>query len=448
MSDRPRLEVLDGLRFVAAMTVLAYHFTAMDHVWGRQVETIFPSQPAAYGWLGVYLFFLISGFVICLSSWGRGAGAFWISRLVRLYPAYWLSVVASAAVLAIWPYVGHPAGWRDTLVNLTMVQEPLGVPSVAEVYWTLWAELRFYLLFTLVVWWGLTYRRVVAFCLLWLSAVTVAKAVLDNDHALVHNLLMTNYAPLFIAGIAFYLMHRFRPTLLLWAIVAAAFLLSLPVVLWRNSLEANAGAAVPKWPAILLLAACFLLIAGVAVGWLRWVRGRWLVVLGAMTYPLYLLHLEIGGTLIYLWQRRMPAPLLVVTVAAAMVLLGWLVHRYLERPVAPLMKRALRWMSAKAGALKPHERLVELVLLVLEHLVPLRHVLQPHPVADHEARVDLAVADPLEQRPHIPLHVSLAAAQGQRPVHHRPDRELVDEPDVRTDDRHDAAVAAGHDRLP
>jgi peptidoglycan/LPS O-acetylase OafA/YrhL len=348
MADRPRLEVLDGLRFVAAMTVVAYHYTAMNHVWGRRVETIFPHQPAAYGWLGVYLFFLISGFVICMSSWGRGVEAFLISRAVRLYPAYWLSVVASAVVLTVWPYLAKPVGWRDTLVNFTMFHEPLGVPAVAEVYWTLWAELRFYLLFSLVVWWGLSYRRVVGFCLVWLGAVTVAKAVVDNG--LVHNVLMTNYAPLFTGGIGCYLMYRFRPTLLLWGIIAGSFLLALPAALYRASLEVDPGEVTPKWPVVVLLAVSFLLIAAVALGWLHWVRGRWLVVVGAMTYPLYLLHLELGGTVLYLWQRRVPAPLLVSTVAGAMVLLAWLVHRYVERPVAPLMKRALLWLSARVHA--------------------------------------------------------------------------------------------------
>jgi peptidoglycan/LPS O-acetylase OafA/YrhL len=341
MTDRPRLEVLDGLRFLAAMMVVAYHFTAMNHVWDRRAEDVFAHRPAAYGWLGVYLFFLISGFVICMSSWGRGVEAFLVSRAVRLYPAYWLSVVAAAAVLAIWPYVAKPVGWRNTLVNFTMFHEPFGVPSVAEVYWTLWAELRFYLLFTLVVWSGLTYRRVVTFCLLWLGAVTAAKAALEGG--IVHTVLMTNYAPLFTAGIAFYLMHRFRPTLLLWGIVAASFVLAVPAVLYRASQEASHHLA--RWPAVVLLAGCFLLVAAVALGWLRWVRGRWLVVLGAMTYPLYLLHLDLGGTIIYLWQYRVPPPLLVTVVTAAMVLLAWLVHRYVEQPVAPLMKRALLAMS-------------------------------------------------------------------------------------------------------
>jgi peptidoglycan/LPS O-acetylase OafA/YrhL len=348
---RPRLEILDGLRFVAALAVVALHFTTIDHVWHRRVETIFPSQPFAYGWLGIYLFFLISGFVICMSSWGRAARAFLVSRAVRLYPAYWLSVVAGAVVVAVWPYVNRPVGWGGVAVNLTMFQEPLGVRSVAEVYWTLWAELRFYLLFLLMVWWGLTYRRVVAFCLVWLGISFVTRVFVPDGgvvHGVLMNVLMADHAPLFTAGIGCYLMHRFRPTPLTWAILFGSFVLSVPTALGRARQLADPRAPVPEWPAVVLLAVCFVLIAGVGLGCLSRVRGRWLVAIGGISYPLYLFHLNIGGTMLYLWQHNIPIPLLLVLVTGAMVLLGWLVHRYLERQVAPPMKRALLRMSARA----------------------------------------------------------------------------------------------------
>lgn len=348
VGGRARLEVLDGLRFVAALAVVAYHFTAMDRVWQQQAENVFPSQPAAYGWLGVYLFFLISGFVICMSSWGRGVGAFLLSRAVRLYPAYWLSVIVATVVLTIWPTFHRPLGPGQTLLNLTMFQEPLGVPSVAEVYWTLWAELRFYLLFSLVVWRGLTYRRVVTFCALWLGAVAVVKAVVP-DGTLLHHVLMTEYAPLFTGGIGCYLGYRFGPSLVSWGIVGCSFVLAVPAVRFRTTLEVAPGVLPPaRWPAVVLLAVCYLLIAAVALGWLSWVRGRWLVVLGALTYPLYLLHLELGAAMIYRWHASVPAPLLVAAVTGVTLVVAWLVARYVERPVAPLLRQALLWLA------KPH----------------------------------------------------------------------------------------------
>jgi peptidoglycan/LPS O-acetylase OafA/YrhL len=340
MTRGPRLEVLDGLRFVAAMAVVVYHFTTMDRVWQRPAAELFPAQTATYGWLGVYLFFLISGFVICMSAWDRDVRSFLLSRAVRLYPAYWLSVVVIALVVTV--FALRPVTWPGTLLNLTMFQEAFGESPVAEVYWTLWAELRFYLLFALVVRWGLTYRRVAGFCIAWLAAVTVTKALVA-DGAVLHVVLMTDHAPLFTGGIACYLMYRFRPTLLTWGLVAASFALAVPAAAHRAGLESYPGRPpVASWPAVVLMGVCFLAIVAVALGRLSWVRGRWLVVLGATTYPLYLLHLDLGGPLLHAWQSTVPPWLLVATVTAAMTGLAWLVHRYVERPLAPLVRHALR----------------------------------------------------------------------------------------------------------
>lgn len=345
----PRLEVLDGLRFLAAMAVLAYHFTTMDRIWQRPAVDVFPAQTFAYGWLGVSLFFLISGFVICMSSWGRGAGSFLASRAVRLYPAYWLSVVVIAAVTTVWPWWQRPDGWGSTLVNLTMFQDAFGVPAVAEVYWTLWAELRFYVLFSLVVAWGLTYRRVAGFCVVWLGAVAFAKVAVPDSDVVVHTVLMTDYAPLFVGGIGCYLMYRFRPTLLTWAVVGASFVLSVPAARFRAGLEAYHGEVVSSLPAVLVTAVCFALVAAVALGWLSWVRGRWLVVLGSTTYPLYLLHVDLGAPLLSRLQGIVPPPVLVCLVTAAVIGVAWLVARFVERPVA-------RWWRSRRSAHRDRRR--------------------------------------------------------------------------------------------
>ena len=97
----------------------------------------------------------------------------------------------------------------DALVNLTMLQQPLGVDRVLGVCWTLWAEIRFYALFALcVVLPGATRRRVVLFCAGWTLAAAIAQAA---NEPLLDIVLMPEYAPFFIGGIGLYLVHRYRP---------------------------------------------------------------------------------------------------------------------------------------------------------------------------------------------------------------------------------------------
>src|SRR3569623_483319 len=84
---RGRIRILDGIRLVAALLVLSWHYAAFGHGAAltpyARVPAVYPV--AAYGWLGVELFFLISGCVICMSSIGHTLGQFIRSRITRLY---------------------------------------------------------------------------------------------------------------------------------------------------------------------------------------------------------------------------------------------------------------------------------------------------------------------------------------------------------------------------
>ena len=348
MAERPaRLAALDGLRLVAALAVASYHLTVAWRVDGVHLPAYFlphASHVTIYGFLGVELFFLISGFVIPMSGWGRPLGAFFASRVSRLYPAYWAGVVITTLVMLVLPVRGgvpvnglpNPAG---VLVNLTMLQEPIGVPAVDTVYWTLFVELRFYLLFAIVVWAGTTYRRVVLFCALWL---TVAVLAPSWQLPMVNLVAVPDFAPYFVAGLALYLIHRFGPTPLLYGIVGMAWLVSLARLGDRLG-QLRPGFGVPAWPGYLIVSACFALLLAIAHGWTDRIRWRWLTVAGALTYPVYLLHQRIGYTLVrHAWQLT-GAPVWLLIAAALTVVTGlaWLVHRYLERPLARWLRTAL-----------------------------------------------------------------------------------------------------------
>ncbi|MFI1097195.1 acyltransferase family protein [Streptomyces sp. NPDC020917] len=356
---RDRLPALDGLRFAAAMSVVLFHFMgqtrwSMIDIWGRPYQETFPRahQYFAFGRLGVDLFFLISGFVICMSAWGRTPREFFISRVTRLYPMYWVAIAVSAAVIYLTdsPF-GHPNP-RMLFANLTMMQRPLGVDNLDPVYWTLWPELCFYLTFSLVVWRGLSYRRVVVFCGLWTVAAVIAPGAGIPLLTLIAN---PTSAPYFIAGMAFYLMYRYRSTPLLWGIVAMSWLLALHFLLTPVGGSNNWDTWSP-WRGWLILAVTvfFGLVAAIALGWTRWIRWRLLTTAGTLTFPLYLLHDVTGMTFAHYYGGRMDPMLLVAVSVAALVALSYLVHRYAERPLALAMRRSLN--TAAFGLQPPAPR--------------------------------------------------------------------------------------------
>ncbi|BCJ72167.1 acyltransferase [Catellatospora sp. IY07-71] len=332
----PRLLVLDGLRLAAALLVVAHHLVRGP--WGTEPGALFGplAAVASYGWLGVNFFFLISGFVICLSSWGRGLGEFAVSRVVRLFPAYWVGVVLTTAVLAAWPILREPLPPAESLVNLTMLQSGLGVTDQDWSYWSLGAELRFYLLFAVVVWLGVTYRRVVYFCALW---TLVAAFSSTWDLRWVDNLIVPEFAPYFVAGTALFLVHRFGGNLLLWGLVGANWLLALYRLQSYPALE---HFHLSWWSVAALVTCCFALMTAIALGAFARVGGRWLVVAGALTYPLYLIHQAAGQTLIRGLRDHVPHWILLGGIVAVMLGASWLIHRYVERPAGKRLRTALK----------------------------------------------------------------------------------------------------------
>ncbi|MEV7590971.1 acyltransferase [Streptomyces sp. NPDC089922] len=339
----PRLAALDGVRVLAAFSVLFYHYAALESAWGEPTSGVFPlaHAMAVYGWLGVEIFFLVSGFVICMSAWGRSVGDFAVSRVSRLFPAYWVAVVFTSLVLFTWPEVRRVGSLSDVMVNLSMLQGGVGVPHIDDAYWTLFVELKFYLLFAVVVLRGVTYRNCVLFCGLWTLAGVVAPAV---DNGLLSFFAVPSASPYFIAGMAFHLMRRFGPNAVLWAVVGVQFLLAQHYV--HPRMITNLGRATteqtPAWPAHLIIALGFAVMAAIALGALDGIRWRWLPHAGAVTYPLYLIHMMAGLTLIHHFRREVAPVPLVLGVTATMVVLAWLVHRLIERPLGRVLGDGLR----------------------------------------------------------------------------------------------------------
>lgn len=338
-----RLAALDAVRILAALGVVFYHYVALDSAWGEPTAAVFPGiRPfAVYGWLGVEVFFLVSGFVICMSVWGRSVGDFAVSRISRLFPAYWAGIAFTALVLLAWPEVRPLTSFGDVVVNLSMLQGGVGVPNVDDAYWTLFVELKFYVLFAVVVLRGVTYRNCVLFCGLW----TVAGAVAPTaDSVALYFFAIPSYSPYFISGIAFYLMRRFRPNAVLWVVVGVQFLLAQHYVHGRmiSSLGRSVTDRTPAWPAHVIITLGFLVMAAIALGALDRVQWRWLPHAGAVTYPFYLIHMMAGLTFIHRFRNDLAPVPLVLGVTALMLVLAWGIHRLVERPLGRLLRDGLR----------------------------------------------------------------------------------------------------------
>ncbi|MFJ6723577.1 acyltransferase family protein [Streptomyces sp. NPDC091281] len=346
----PRLYALDALRVVAALSVLLFHFTGVDAAtdanWGINPKALFPSifPYTSYGSYGVQLFFIISGFVICLSAWDRSPGQFVRARFLRLFPAYWFSVVVA---LLVWRGLPDgerkPPSYSEALTNLTMVQTPLAARHLVGAYWTLWVELTFYLIFLVVLWKGLDYVRVSVFCWLWLLGSVLAQ---KDDVPLLGIFAQPLNTALFVSGIAMYLMYRFGPDLKLWGLLAASWLvMQSDLIQHADHVRDEQGMDRQPYVALALVTVFYLVVLAVALHKLDRIRWTWLTTAGALVYPLYLLHEELGWAMIRVLfgDGHLGAWATLALTTSVLIVLAYLVHRFVERPLQ-------RWLRARLAA--------------------------------------------------------------------------------------------------
>lgn len=308
---------------MAALAVAWFHFTngsgVVPHGW------LFRS--GQYGWLGVEMFFVISGFVIPYSLYQAGYrsadfGRFLVKRIARLDPPYFADILLCIALSYLvtlapgfrgeWPR--YTAG--QLAAHVAYVNSFVHLQWINVVFWSLGIEFQYYLLI------GLVFPLLVARgsgLRLGFLGVLLAASVLVRDEALVFH-----YLPLFVAGIL-------------------AFQSKVGLISTRTLLVGLAATAVAG-PIACLGIATALLIRFVELPSSRWTS------FGLISYSLYLLHVPIGGKIMNLGGRfAHGAPALGALLAAAMgasIAAAVLFYRFVELP-SQRLSSSIRYRSPR-----------------------------------------------------------------------------------------------------
>lgn len=341
--SRRRFRLLDGLRIFAALAVVLYHFTAMENPhWDRPVLDVFPdfAPIAAFGALGVQLFFIISGFVILMSASGRSIGDYVASRAGRLLPGYWAGVLLTGGLLlAVWPEA-EDISITQVLANLTMLQTPLDVGHVDGVYWTLWVELKFYVLIGIFMMLGITKLRILTVSILWPVVAAMAETA---DNNLLSEILMPDYAPLFAGGMLLFVLLENRRNLVCWfgILINVALAGQQTQTGQFKRMEDITGLSFPSVACWIVVAGCFAVVAAATLTRLSRLSWAGLSIAGALTYPLYLIHEYFGWWVIHLTHDALPPGITLLLAIAACFGMAWAIWKYIETPFGPLIRRSV-----------------------------------------------------------------------------------------------------------
>ncbi|HUI20021.1 MAG TPA: acyltransferase [Methylocella sp.] len=345
-SGSTHLAGLDLIRLTAAMFVVFDHFTAsarnqwvIDAIGGGM-----PSYPAFSpitdaGWVGVDIFFVISGLVIAYSANGNSPRRFAESRFFRLMPSVWIASTISVIVLL----VASTYGWRWLLPTYlrSLILTPIG-PWVDGSYWTLAVEIVFYTLIFVILCkdkFG-EIDKILGFGGIAVSVLAVATpalvlhfprfgAVLESWPA---KLLLLHNGSEFVFGVFLYLvlfigMTSFRLSVLVICFLGACAQISFP----GFRINAPGGGIVfvggmETWfPLIVWIAAVLAMI--LSVRWNAVITTRFRSAmpavrqLGLLTYPLYLIHSPLGLLVMQrvYWGTHSPALALIAAVLVVML---------------------------------------------------------------------------------------------------------------------------------
>ena len=293
------------------------------------------------------LFFILSGHVMVLAAKGQfgapGArGLFWRRRFIRIMPPYWLATIMLAVIfLTLFP---NPIDWGKFARSLALIPYwpdtgHLRPMPFLWVGWTLFYEMTFYFIFGLFL--GLPQRR----ALLGVAGVLAALMIAGVWVPPVNPFLFAVTRPvsvMFAAGMGMALWRGAggqAPGWLRWIALAAS-----GAAVWLGPAPALASAL--GWDYLAWCGLPALLIAFAALGGPLSLPGaRMINRAGDSSYAIYLLHVPIAWFWLWFWGRLPGFDAgpwdYFISAMVATVLLGWLFHVAVERPMTLALNRRL-----------------------------------------------------------------------------------------------------------
>lgn len=341
-----RVLELDALRALAALNLVAFHFTHVYEVKFGYVEPLGFEWP--FGAYGVELFFILSGYVNSMSLLRRGKPVDFIAaRLIRIVPIFLMVILAGSAILTLPPHAPASVSWGQWFANLTLLPRVFGYECIDPVMWTLQIEMMFYVTLVSMFRIGALKRYFLGWGSLLLLSLTVCPLL--DDLAALHGsspwfgvatafrrLMLLDFIPLFAIGFLLYMIQTRVGSLgrnvAAIAVAAAVF----------HSIDHG-----KHNPLATLLIIVVVMLA--AQGRIAPLRLRPFLFISTISYPLYLCHNNLGCAVIHHFNHSgWPS---IVSLAIAVVFsfaLATLVTTRVEQPITRWLRN--QWQKRREQA--------------------------------------------------------------------------------------------------
>jgi exopolysaccharide production protein ExoZ len=337
---------LDLVRFFAACLVMLFHYAVVS--WHLPISPNYgvagaPDYPELsvfdIGWVGVEIFFVLSGFVIVQSADGKSAYQFLRGRAGRLLPAIWVCATITLGTVIFFRM--NLLGPVLSSYLRTIFVYPNG-PWISNVYWTLIVEIAFYAaIFLILLANAFKYIEAFAVVLIISSAIYIA-GLIFLDWGRIHAYYLAQHGCFFGLGILFWLCRArgpsgFRVSLSIFALFACV--LEICFVANGQLSGSHLWLAPLVWGVAVAAMYVSITLPG---GGIKFTR-----VLGLMTFPLYLVHEKLGSGILRIapisgrWAAMILAIVVVISVSFLVLKVEPLMRFRLERVLDGLVSKCV-----------------------------------------------------------------------------------------------------------
>jgi peptidoglycan/LPS O-acetylase OafA/YrhL len=265
-----------------------------------------------------------------LSASSGNLRRFIVSRIVRLYPAFWICCTITFVVTLMMGAPRYTVSFSQYLVNMTMTSGFLGVESIDGVYWSLFIELRFYSLVCLVLALGQIDRSEILITI-WLltSMVLVIRPIYP-----LYDWLIIDYSAYFIAGATFFAIWSKGLSIARLCVIIISLALALhQTIAAMPNYEKWFQTPINNSIVAAIIIAFFSLMLAISLKYTHsFGRRQWLLA-GAITYPLYLLHQNIGFMIFNAVYPAVDSHIIFWGTITLAIGAAFAVHVWVEKPV-------------------------------------------------------------------------------------------------------------------
>ncbi len=317
--QKRHLDSIDMLRGIVALLVCLYHFTG-----GFLPETSLFRYVFSKGYLGVEIFFVISGFVIPYTMYKshydwKQFGRFLLKRLARIEPPYWCSILLIFIIDYFSTFFRHykdkviHVDAKDLLYHFFHLNDFVNQPWMKGIYWSLAIEIQYYILMALLY-------PLICFKNKWMSITVLIVFILGRwlewDHTVFY------YGCHFAIGIVLFNSHIGTVSdKLIWPMILILF----GFTYWCFDIYHLSA---------VVFAVLFIRFFNLAIQPLKF--------LGKISYSFYLIHLQVGWSMIDACLRSYPNedPLqLILLSIPCVVIASYFFFILIEKPSHLLARR-------------------------------------------------------------------------------------------------------------